>query len=205
MSTIDRGVDADRPVDLPSGVRLGEQRREDLVPGAVPTEAGVTLPDRLPWAEPLGHVPPRAPSPEPKDDALHHLAVIPKWPGPARDLRHHRCYPLPLGITDLRRATHPPSITATSRSSWETRPRPLSTRGQSRRDHFFHRTPHSHPGGLESLNHLQAKHTLASWAREQVGRGARVDVNEEEWAPDVRRRPDDVDPVVVDGSGRCGV
>ena len=69
-------------------------------------------------------------------------------------------------------------------------PRPLSTRGQSVRDHFFHRTPHSHPGGPESLNHLQAKHLLAAWARDQVGQDADVIVNEEEWAPDLQRRPD---------------
>ncbi|WP_029289516.1 competence protein CoiA family protein [Cellulomonas sp. HZM] len=69
-------------------------------------------------------------------------------------------------------------------------PRPLSTKGQSVRDHFFHRTAHSHPGGPESLNHLQAKHLLAEWARGQVARVVDVVVNEEEWAPDVHRRPD---------------
>ncbi|MGV8966577.1 MAG: competence protein CoiA family protein [Cellulomonas sp.] len=66
-------------------------------------------------------------------------------------------------------------------------PRPLSTRGQSVRDHFFHRTPHSHPGGLESLNHFQAKHVLAGWA---TSAGLDVRVNEEEWSPDIRRRAD---------------
>ena len=70
-----------------------------------------------------------------------------------------------------------------------TAPRPLSTRGGSKRDHFFHRTPHSHPGGRESLHHLQAKHLLAAWARRAAG-DVEVVVNEEEWSSDARRRPD---------------
>ncbi|NKY06168.1 hypothetical protein HF998_04120 [Cellulomonas hominis] len=70
-------------------------------------------------------------------------------------------------------------------------PVPLSTRGGSKRDHFWHRRPHAHPGGPESLHHFQAKHLVAQWARAAAAAGGvEVAVNEEEWSSDVRRRPD---------------
>ncbi|PVU84420.1 hypothetical protein DDP54_00800 (plasmid) [Cellulomonas sp. WB94] len=70
-------------------------------------------------------------------------------------------------------------------------PAPLTTRGGTYRDHFVHMSPHTHPGGPESLDHFQAKHLIAAWARERAA-AACIDVvvNDEEWSPDVRRRPD---------------
>lgn len=107
----------------------------------------------------------------------------------ARDLRDGRLVFLPRGAADEVRpvavehyACPVPGCDA---------PQPISTRGGSRRDHFWHRRPHAHPGGLESLHHFQAKHLVAQWAREAArGGGVDVAVNEEQWSPDVRRRPD---------------
>jgi hypothetical protein len=67
----------------------------------------------------------------------------------------------------------------------------ISTRGGSKRDHFFHLGDFSHPGGLETLNHLAAKAMLAQWAMAQVG-GQGV-VHEEQTIKnglDLYRRPD---------------
>lgn len=72
-------------------------------------------------------------------------------------------------------------------------PRPLTTRGGSRRDHFAHAKGSGvdHGSAGESLNHLQAKHALAAWAvRATAGTGGLVEVSEEEWVPGIRRRPD---------------
>jgi hypothetical protein len=107
----------------------------------------------------------------------------------ARDLRDGRLVFLPRGSADEVRpvavehyACPVPGCDA---------PQPISTRGGSRRDHFWHRRPHAHPGGLESLHHFQAKHLVAEWAREAArSSGVAVVVNEEQWSPDVRRRPD---------------
>lgn len=61
VGTIDRGVDADRPVQVTGRVRYGKQSGVDLVPGAVATEPLVPLPDRLPGPELLGQItPPRS-------------------------------------------------------------------------------------------------------------------------------------------------
>lgn len=65
---------------------------------------------------------------------------------------------------------------------------PISTRGGTRRDHFFHLTAVDHPG--ESLNHLAAKAMLAQWATGcTVGRAV---VKEEQTVKnlDIYRRPD---------------
>lgn len=74
-----------------------------------------------------------------------------------------------------------------------TAPRPLTTRGGSRRDHFSHAQGSgiNHGAAGESLNHLQAKHALAEWAARSAGRfSGTVEVSEEEWVPGIRRRPD---------------
>lgn len=107
----------------------------------------------------------------------------------ARDVRDGHLVFLPRGAADAVRPTAVEHYACPVPGC--DAPRPLSTRGGSRRDHFWHRRPHAHPGGLESLHHFQAKHLVAQWARE-AARGAGVDVavNEEQWSPDVRRRPD---------------
>lgn len=67
---------------------------------------------------------------------------------------------------------------------------PISTRGGTKRDHFFHLTAVDHPG--ESLNHLAAKAMLAQWAT-TCTRG-RAMVTEEQTVKNhdlhLHRRPD---------------
>jgi len=68
---------------------------------------------------------------------------------------------------------------------------PISTRGGSKRDHFFHRAVADHPGGPETLNHLAAKAMLAQWAAAQIGHAGTV--REEQTIKngvDLYRRPD---------------
>lgn len=68
----------------------------------------------------------------------------------------------------------------------------LSTRGGSKRDHFFHLGAVPHETGRETENHLAAKVMLADWLRRQAPEGATV--HEEETiknpATSVHRRPD---------------
>lgn len=76
---------------------------------------------------------------------------------------------------------------------------PISTRGGTRRDHFFHLTAMDHPG--ESLNHLAAKAMLAQWA---AGRTlGRAVVKEEQTVKnpdlDLHRRPDVLITRNIDG------
>ena len=77
MSTADRGVDRDRPVQLPVCVGTGQEGVEDTVPGAVPGPGAVTLPHRLPGPEIGGKIAPSDPTSVSVDDALDHLPVIP--------------------------------------------------------------------------------------------------------------------------------
>lgn len=107
----------------------------------------------------------------------------------ARDVRDGHLVFLPRGAADAVRPTAAEHYACPVPGC--DAPQPISTRGGSRRDHFWHRRPHAHPGGLESLHHFQAKHLVAQWAREAARcDGVDVAVNEEQWSSDVRRRPD---------------
>lgn len=68
----------------------------------------------------------------------------------------------------------------------------ISTRGGSKRDHFFHVTAVEHSGGPEGANHLASKAMLAQWAVREAHGGA--DVAEEQSIKNVElelnRRPD---------------
>lgn len=78
MGAVDRGVDADRPVQIAGRVGIGEEPGMDPIPGAVAAEPLVSLPDGRPRAEATGKVTPRDTGPEPIDDPLDHLTVIAK-------------------------------------------------------------------------------------------------------------------------------
>ncbi len=80
MGTIDRRIDAHVPFHLTGRVGLGDQPGMDPIPGAVETESLVPLPDRLPRPERDRQISPRDPGPEPVDDPLDHLAVVPERP-----------------------------------------------------------------------------------------------------------------------------
>lgn len=68
----------------------------------------------------------------------------------------------------------------------------ISTRGGSKRDHFFHVTAVEHPGGPEGVNHLASKAMLAQWAAREASGGAIV-VEEQSIKNielELNRRPD---------------
>lgn len=68
----------------------------------------------------------------------------------------------------------------------------ISTRGGSKRDHFFHVASVEHPGGPESAHHLAAKAMLAQWAASKTGEHASVVEEQTIKNPglDLHRRPD---------------
>ena len=73
----DRGIHADAPIEFPGGVGVGQQRRQNPVPSAVPGVPAVPLPHRLPGPEPLTRqIPPRDPRAVPVDDPFDHAAVL---------------------------------------------------------------------------------------------------------------------------------
>src|SRR5699024_12418701 len=77
MSSVDRRVHRDHPLDIARGIGLRHQRGMDPVPN---TEAGVevmALPHRLPGTELLtGKIPPRDPGPGAGGGPLDDLAVV---------------------------------------------------------------------------------------------------------------------------------
>ena len=72
MSTSDRRVHRDRPVDLSGLVGCRGQPLQHPVPGAVSGHAPVPGPDRLPGTEDLGQIAPGDAGPIPVDDRLDH-------------------------------------------------------------------------------------------------------------------------------------
>lgn len=76
MSSADRGVERDRPVQLAVRVRADEECLENYVPGAVSRPGAVALSDCLPGPEVAWHVAPGDPAPVPIDDPLDHLSMI---------------------------------------------------------------------------------------------------------------------------------
>src|SRR5699024_1585895 len=76
VSTVDRGVDRDDPVDLPCGVDAGEQHGQHPVPGAVSGPSAVPGPHGLPGPEPDRKVTPRDTGAVAVDDRFHDPAVV---------------------------------------------------------------------------------------------------------------------------------
>src|SRR5699024_3093073 len=114
MSSVDRRVHRDHPLDIARGIGLRHQRGMDPVPN---TEAGVevmALPHRLPGTELLtGKIPPRDPGPGAVDDPLDDLAVVVEGtPFATRVRGQHRLDSLPLLVSEdlvprSRRGSHP--------------------------------------------------------------------------------------------------
>lgn len=102
MGSVDRGIDAEVPLDFPSGVGQGDEMGVDPVPGSVSAEPLVTIPDRLPRTELGGQVTPRDPGAEPIDDPLQDLSVIPEWPMTPMPDRHQWLDLNPLSIAERR-------------------------------------------------------------------------------------------------------
>jgi hypothetical protein len=76
----------------------------DPIPGPIHAEPLVTVPDRLPRTELGRQITPRDPGPEPVDDPLQDLPVIPKRPMTPMPDRHQRLDLGPLSITENRYA-----------------------------------------------------------------------------------------------------
>ena len=104
VSAVDRGVDAQVPLDLAPGISQRDQLGVDTVPGPVCAEPFVTLPDRLPRTELGRQVTPRDPGAEPVDDPLEDLAMIPEWPMATMPDRHRWLDLRPVGIAEDRYA-----------------------------------------------------------------------------------------------------
>ena len=119
----DRGVDADVPVDLASGISLGRHSDQQPVPPAVRGESMMPLPHCLPWPEPLGQITPPHARPIPEHDPLDHLPMITKPAATSkRRHRHRRLDPSPGLIADLRTSRHRDRLARATASGWETRP-----------------------------------------------------------------------------------
>ncbi len=74
----DRRIARQLPVDHLSGVGLGKEVHVDAIPGAVPAEAGVPLPQRLaaPWARGRVRPSPRRCTPNLLDRAAAVVRVV---------------------------------------------------------------------------------------------------------------------------------
>ena len=108
MSTVDRGVHADRPLDVAAVIGPREQCLVDLVPGTVLAEPTMPLPHRLPGPERLRKIPLREPAAIAVDHTLDHLPMITHRPTLPRPLRRKKGLDqLPLVITEKRFTTHP--------------------------------------------------------------------------------------------------
>lgn len=105
MGAVDRGVHAERPVDLSGRVRVGEDLGVDPIPGAVPAEPTMPLPHRLPGTIPVGEISPRDSGAVPVDDALYNAAAITKRAAFTALIRWQKWFnSLPLCIRELRKS-----------------------------------------------------------------------------------------------------
>lgn len=102
MGPVDRGVDAEVPLDLAPRISQRDQMGMDPVPGPVLTEPLVTLPDRLPRTELSWQVTPRNPGTEPVDDPFKDLTVITERAMTPMPDRHQRLDLSPLDIAENR-------------------------------------------------------------------------------------------------------
>lgn len=78
VGAVYRRVDRDRPIHNAARVSHRQQFSQNLVPHSVTAVPAVTLPYRLPRTELRRYVTPSDSTSIPVNDALHHLAVIPK-------------------------------------------------------------------------------------------------------------------------------
>jgi hypothetical protein len=100
MSAIDRGIHAQRPVDVLTGIGLTQQLGMNTVPGAIEATPVTALPRRLPRPEIDRQITPRDTGTEPPHDRLHHpTMILERAPALGRGHRHQRLDPSPLLIS----------------------------------------------------------------------------------------------------------
>ena len=78
-----RAVDAHRPLELPGGVGIALQARQQHLPGAIPAPTDKPVVAGLPRTVALGHVTPGSAGSQPPQDALDDRSVIAPLPTPA--------------------------------------------------------------------------------------------------------------------------
>lgn len=101
MRPHDGGVDRDVPVDLTRRIGGGLDLLEQTLPRPVTRPQPVPFIDGLPQAEPFGQVTPLNTGPDPVQNPVDHLPMIPPpATTPVAD-RQERPQPFPLGITQI--------------------------------------------------------------------------------------------------------
>lgn len=104
VGTVDRGVHAEVPLDLASGVGQRDQMGVNPVPGPISAESLVPFPDRLPRTELARQVTPSDPGTEPIDDPLQHLTMVSEGPMTPMSDWHQGLDLGPLSIAENRYA-----------------------------------------------------------------------------------------------------
>ena len=106
VSTIDRRVDAETPIDLARSIRVRENFRVDAAPRAVTAQPAVPFPRRLPRTELRRQITSWRTRPEPPHDRLDHATMIRKRATALRLRgRHQRLDTSPLSIRESLNAT----------------------------------------------------------------------------------------------------
>lgn len=101
MSSHDRGVDRDVPVDFTRSVGGGLDLLEQPLPSPLTRPQSVPLVDRFPRRGPFGQVTPLHSGPNPVKNPVNHLPVVPPpATAPVADWQE-RPQPFPLGITQI--------------------------------------------------------------------------------------------------------
>lgn len=101
MGSVDRGADAQVPLDLAAGISQRDQVGVDPIPaGPVRAEPFVALPHRLPGTELRRQIASGDPGAEPVDDPFEDLPVISERPMTTMPDRHQGLDLSPVGITE---------------------------------------------------------------------------------------------------------
>lgn len=107
VSAGDGGVDGDHlQVQTPERVVLDLHALQQAGPGSILVPAFPPLVTGLPGPVPLRDIPPRRPGPQPPQNPVDHLAVIPPPPPPPIDLRQQRLDPGPRHLGQLTTSHH---------------------------------------------------------------------------------------------------
>lgn len=101
MSPHDGGVDRDVPVDLSRRIRRGLDLLEQTLPGPVTGPQPMAFIDGLPRTEPFGQVTPLHAGPNPVQNPVDHLPVIPPPATTPVTDRQERPQPFPLSISQI--------------------------------------------------------------------------------------------------------
>jgi hypothetical protein len=101
MGTYGGGVHRDIPIDLAGRVGGGLDLLEQPLPGAVRRPQPVVLVHGLPRPVALRKIAPVCPDPDPKEDPIDHLSVIPPPSTSTITDRQEGPQPFPLGIRQI--------------------------------------------------------------------------------------------------------